>query len=403
VRTKLYAACALVVAAVAAGGAGAAPQAEPGLTSTTILIGGTAPLSGEASSGSGVAKGAEAYFKYVNARGGVHGRRITYKYVDDGYDPSRTVQGIRQLVQQDRVFAVFNTLGTSNNLAIRPFLNAAKIPHLFVASGASTFGREYRKYPWTIGYIPTYAAEGRIYGQHIVRTRPNARIAVLYQDDEYGKELLNGLRRGLGSKARQIVRTVGYEPTATDVQSQIARLKASRADTLVIIAFGKFSIQAFIYVNKLNWRPKSTYINAVASTSSLMSLSPPRATQGAISIAFGKDPASPAWNRDPGMNLFRSIMRRYAPGVSLKDGYYAAGMASAYSLVDTLRRAGRNPTRQKVINQAIRLREARNPFLLPGIVLRTTPSSRYPVSQVRLQRWNRGSWQLFGPMLAAKP
>jgi branched-chain amino acid transport system substrate-binding protein len=403
VRPRLIVICAAVAAAFAAAGAGAAPQAEPGLTGNTILIGGTAPLSGEASSGGAVARGAEAYFKYVNSRGGVQGRRIEYKYLDDGYDPGRTVQAVRQLVQQDRVFAIFNTLGTSNNLAVRPFLNAAKIPQLFVASGARTFGSDYRRYPWTIGYIPTYTAEGRIYAQHIIKTRPRARVAVLYQDDEYGRELLDGLRRGMGGRARQIVRTVGYEPTATDVRSQIARLKASGADTLVLIAFGKFSIQSFIYVRQLNWKPKALYVNAVSSSSSLMRLSPPQATQGAISIGFYKDPAAPSLQNDPGIRLFRTILQRYAPGASTRDGYYLAGMASAYTFVDTLRRAGKSPTRQKLINQAIRLREARNPFLLNDIVLRTTPTSRYPISQVRLQRWNRGSWVLFGPLLSAKP
>jgi branched-chain amino acid transport system substrate-binding protein len=402
VTRKSYAVLAVLVAAVAAAGAGAAPQAEPGLTSSTILIGGTAPLSGEAAAGGAVARGAEAYFEYVNSRGGVHGRRIEYKYLDDGYDPGRTVQAVRQLVQQDRVFAIFSTLGTSNNLAIQPFLNAARIPHVFVASGARTFGSDYRRYPWTIGYIPTYTAEGRIYARHILQTRPGARIAVLYQDDEYGKELLNGLRSGLGPRARQIVRTVGYDPTASDVRSQIARLKASRADTLVLIAFGKFSIQSFIYLRQLDWRPRTTYINAVAASSSLMRLSPPQATTGAISIGFFKDPAAPALNNDRGIRLFRTVLSRFGPpGASTRDGYYLAGMASAYSLVDTLRRAGRNPTRQRVMNQAIRLREAGNPFLLPGIVLRTTPTSRYPISQVRLQRWNRGSWTL-GPLISAR-
>jgi branched-chain amino acid transport system substrate-binding protein len=403
VRPRLIVIWAAVATALTGAAAGAAPQAEPGLSSNLVLIGGTAPLSGEASSGGAVARGAEAYFAYVNARGGVHGRKIEYKYLDDGYDPGRTVQAVRQLVQQDRVFAIFNTLGTSNNLAIRPFLNAAKIPQLFVASGARTFGSDYRKYPWTIGYIPTYTAEGRIYAQHIVKTRPRARVAVLYQDDEYGKELLAGLRKGMGGRARQIVRTVGYEPTATDVRSQLARLKSSGADTLVLVAFGKFSIQSFIYLRQLNWKPKALYVNAVASSSSLMRLSPPQATQGAISIGFYKDPAAPAFDRDPGIRLFRTILQRYAPGASVRDGYYLAGMASAYTFVDTLRRAGKSPTRQKLINQAIRLREAKNPFLLPGIVLRTTPTSRYPISQVKLQRWNNGSWTLIGPFVSAKP
>jgi branched-chain amino acid transport system substrate-binding protein len=402
VSKKPLLASVVLAAAVAVSAAGGATRADPGVDSDSILIGGTAPLSGEASSGAGVARGAEAYFKYVNGRGGVQGRKIEYKYLDDGYDPGRTVQGIRQLVQQDRVFAIFNTLGTSNNLAIRPFLNQAGVPQLFVASGASTFGKDAKRYPWTIGYIPTYSGEGAVYGRYIVKTRPKAKIAVLYQDDEYGRELVAGLKRGLGKRSGQIVRAIGYDPTASDVRSQIARLKASRANTLMIFAFGKFSIQSFIYVNLLGWRPQ-IFVNAVASASSLIALSPPKATNGAISIVFGKDPASKQWAKDPGMKLFRQIMARYAPDVSPNNGYYAAGMASAYTMVDALRRAGKNPTRKTVLFQATHMKERKNPFLLPGIVLSTGGSDRFPVSQVRLQRWGNGGWTIFGPLLTANP
>jgi branched-chain amino acid transport system substrate-binding protein len=397
----LRAAPVALVAVVAVAAAGAARQATPGVTSNSILLGGTAPLTGEASAGAGVAKGADAYFKYVNDHGGVFGRKITYKYVDDGYEPQRTFLAARQLVQQDGVFALFNTLGTNNNVAIRSFLNQEGVPQLFVASGATTFGRDARQYPWTIGYIPTYRAESEVYARYILKTRPKAKIAILYQDDEYGKDLVSGLQAGLGRKASLIVKKVGYDPTSPDVKSEVAQLKASKANTFMIFAFGKFAIQAFIYANQLGWHPQ-IFVNDVASATSLMVLSPPKATEGAISIVFGKDPDSPLWKNDKGMKLFFSIMKRYSPG-DHPSGYYSAGMASAYTMVDALKKAGKNLTRKGVMDAATHLNEKANPFVLPGIVVRTTPSFRYPVSQVKLQRWHKGRWVIFGPLLSAKP
>ncbi|MDQ5822152.1 MAG: ABC transporter substrate-binding protein [Actinomycetota bacterium] len=399
---KLSLACALLVALTTAAVALGATRADPGVEANSILIGGTAPLSGEASAGAGVARGAEAYFKWVNARGGVNGRKIEYKYLDDGYEPARTVQATRQLVQQDKVFAIFNALGTSNNLAIRSFLNQSKVPQLFSASGATTFGRDYRQYPYTIGYIPSYAAEGKIYGQYILKTRPRAKIAVLYQDDDYGNDLVAGLRKGLGAKAKQIVARAGYDPTATDVSSQVAQLKGSKADTFVIFAFGKFSLQAFFAANKLGWRPKITIVNAVASASGLMAIPPARSTEGAVSIVFTKDPANPAWAKDKGLKLFQTVMKRYYPD-GVKSGYAAAGASSAYTMVDVLRKAGKNPTRASVLNAATHLNERGNPFLLPGIVVKTAPNDRFPVAQLKLQRWHNKRWNIFGKMLVAKP
>ncbi len=396
----------LVVSASAYGG-GAAPQgltADPGVTATSVLIGGTTPLSGEAASGSGTARGAEAYFKYVNSRGGVHRRKITYKYLDDGYDPGRTVQATRQLVQQDRVFAIFNSLGTAQNLAVRPYLNEVGVPHLFVASGASTWGRDYRRYPWSLAFIPTYTAEGIIYGRHIARTKPRARIAVLYQDDEYGKDLVAGLKKGLGRKARQIVSQRSYDPTSTDVSSEIARLKASRADTLMIFAFGKFAIQAFVYVNKLGWRPQ-IFVNAVASSTTVLTLASEggrnKRTEGAISLAFFKDPADPAWAKDPGFRLYRTVMRKYLPGENIKNGYFIAGMASAHAMVETLRKAGQNLTRRGVLAAVTRLDDRKNPFVLPGIRVRMTARDRFPIEQAQLQRWQKGRWIRFGKLISA--
>src|SRR5919206_2287701 len=391
----------VAVAAIAVGAAGAAPRATPGVTATQILLGGSVPLSGEAAAGGKVALGADAYFKYVNARGGVFGRKIAYKYLDDGYEPQRTFLAVRQLVQQDDVFAIFNTLGTSNNMAIRGFLNQAGVPQLFVASGASTFGRDYEKYPWTIGFIPTYSAEGKVYARYLLNNKRGQKIAVLYQDDDYGKELVSGLQAGLGAKKGLIVKKVGYDPTASDVRSEVAALKASKAKVFMIFAFGKFAVQAFITANQLGWHPQIV-VNDVAAATSLMQLSPQKATEGAISIVFGKDPDSPKWKSDKGMKLFQSVMKRYAAGQN-PNGYYAAGMASAYTLVDTLRKAGKNLTRKGVLNAATHLNEKNNPFVLPGITIRTTPSYRFPISQVRLERWHKDHWVLFGPLVSARP
>jgi branched-chain amino acid transport system substrate-binding protein len=242
-------ACALG-AAVAAATAGARSDATPGVTSTEIHLGSSVPLSGEAAAGGNVARGADAYFDYVNARGGVLGRKIKFTFLDDGYDPGRAVNNTIRLVQQEQVFAMFNTLGTNNNLAIRKFLNQQGVPQLFVAAGATTFGRDYTQYPWTIGYIPPYSEEGKLYGKYILAKLKRAKIAVLYQDDDYGRDLLSGLRKGLGAKAGSIVSKVGYDPTSSDVQPQIAQLKASKANVLCIFAFGKFSLQAFNGLNR---------------------------------------------------------------------------------------------------------------------------------------------------------
>jgi branched-chain amino acid transport system substrate-binding protein len=394
-----------IVAAVCATAAGARPLATPGVSSTEIKLGSSVPLSGEAAAAGNVARGADAYFKYVNAHGGVFGRKINFTYLDDGYDPARAVQNTIRLVQQDQVFAMFNTLGTNNNLAIRKFLNQQGVPQLFVAAGATTFGRDYRQYPWTIGYIPPYSEEGQLYGRYVVQHIKGAKIAVLYQDDDYGRDLYGGLRKGLGEKAGQIVAKVAYDPTSADVQPQIAQLKASKGNVLCIFAFGKFSLQAFNALARLGWHPQ-VFVNDVSSASSLMSIVPQSAANGSISIVFGKDPAAPAWAHDKGIKLFQTILKQFGSGIGsrdLKDGYYVAGMSAAYTMVDALRKAGRNPTRQSVMNAAIHLNEKGNPFLVPGIVVHTTPSFRFPVTHVKLQRWTHGAWHPFGKLLFARP
>ena len=397
--------CALALATlVLAGIAAASPSATPGVTSSTVTLGSSGPLTGEAGAAAGVLRGAEGYFKYVNSRGGVNGRKIDFKYLDDGYDPSRTVQNVRQLIQQDNVFALFSVVGTNGNLAIRDFANASGVPTVFSAAGATTLGRDYAKYPWTIGYLPPYGEEGELYAKHILATNAKkAKIAVLYQADDYGKDVLAGFRRGLGAKARTlIVQTVGYDPTASDVQSQVAQLKASGANTFCIFAFGKFAIQSFVYANKLGWKPR-IYVNDVASASSIMKLNPQGTAEGAISIAWGKDPATPKFANDPGVKLAAKIIKKYVPGGNPSDGFLVAGMAEGFSFVDALKKAGKNLTRKGLMTAVTHMNEANNPFLIPGVKVKTTPTSRFPISAVQLQRWHAGHWVPFGAVQSAKP
>ena len=373
--------------------------AVPGVTETEFLVGGTAPLSGPASAYASIARGAEAYLHHVNARGGVHGRAVRYRYLDDAYNPAQSVQATRQLVEQDGVFAVFNSLGTEHNVAVRSYLNARKVPQLFVASGATTFGRDAARWPWTIGFQPSYAAEGWIYGTFLARTRRDARVGVLFQNDEYGKDLLAGLRGGLGRSGARVVATQSYETAAPDVASQVAALKASGADVLVLFATPKFATQAYLAATKLAWRPL-VLVNAVANASNVLRAAVAGGAggvvRGSLSVAYLKDPTDPRWADDPGMRLYRNVLARHAPRANRADAFHVYGMAVAHELVRVLRAAGPQPTRAKAMAAARRLTDPANPFLLPGIVVRTGPGDGFPVEHVLLQRWQDGRWSTFG-------
>ena len=394
-------ACAVgtLVLAAAASGAGA-----PGVTPSEVLIGGTTPLSGPASAYQSVAKGAAAYFRYVNAHGGVNKRKIRYLYKDDAYDPSKTVELTRELVQQDKVFAIFNSLGTEHNLATRSYLNALKVPQLFVASGARTFGRDHKKYPWTIGYQPNYRAEGTIYGRYVAKTTPKARIGVLYQNDDYGKDLLAGLQNGLRKKGRLVVAKQSYDVTDSNVRSQVAKLKAKRANTLMLFATPTFAIGAFYAARTLGWRPK-VYVNAVSSAANIMGIATAatskRQTDGTISIVFLKDPTDAHWRKDPGVKLYRSIMKRYKGG-NPNDVYAVYGMSAAHTFVAALKKAGRNLTRPGIMKAATSLNIKNDPFLLPGITVRTTASDHFPLDQAKLERYHAGHWSSFGGLFRVR-
>ena len=378
--------------------------ADPGVTRTTITIGGTVPLSGIAAAFGALAPGANAYFRHVNARGGVHGRRIVYRYYDDGYDPARTIQLTRRLVEEDEVFAIFSSAGTANGLAVRPYLNQLKVPQLFHGDGSSELASGHRRYPWSMGYLPSYVGEGAMYGRNIARTRPNARIAVIYEDSAYGRDLLAGLRRGLAGKGR-IVATQSHSPVDSDVRSQVASLRSSRANTFMVFTTPTFMIQAVIEAAKLGWRPQ-LYISAISIEPTVMRIvqlsAGRRAVENAISMVFLKDPTNPRWAKDRAVLLYRRLMKRYAPGRRPNDVYHFYGMAVAHSFVTALRSAGRNPTRASLLRAATHMRETNNPFLLPGIVVQTSPTNYHPISRAQLYRYRNGRWQPFSGLLGAR-
>jgi branched-chain amino acid transport system substrate-binding protein len=383
----------------------AGSAADPGISATAIVIGGTSPLTGPAASYASVARGANAYFQFVNSRGGINKRKIEYRIVDDAYNPAQTVQAVRRLVEQDRVFAVFNTLGTESNLAIRDYLNQVKVPQLFVASGATTWGRDAAKYPWTIGFQPSYAAEGLVYGQYIARARKRARVAVLFQNDDYGKDLLASLKLGLGRSGSKVVAAEPYEVRSSDVGSQVAKLKASGANVFCIFATPTFAIQAYVFANRLGWKPL-VINNAVSGTSNIMVLASEggknKLVEGTITTTVLKDPTDPHWKNDAGMKQYRTLLARYAKGANPNDVYHVYGMAVAYETVGLFRRLGANPTRTALMARARSITSAKNPFLLPGVVVRTGRGDNFPIQQGQLLRWTNGRFDPVGGLWSSK-
>jgi branched-chain amino acid transport system substrate-binding protein len=394
---------ALLLGLVLASTAGAAASPDPGITAKRIVLGGTVPLSGEASAFGSVGPGAKAYFAHVNAKGGVHGRKIDYRFYDDAYDPANTVQLTRKLVEQDRVFAIFNSVGTANNKAIQPYLNQRKVPQLFVGDGAQATSQPAR-YPWTMGFLQSYLGEGAVYGRHLAKTRKAAKIGVLFQNDDLGKDMTKGLERAIAGKGPQIVAKASYEYTDTDVSSQIAGLKAAGADTFMLFATPKFAIQGFAAANRLGWKPQ-VYVASVSIEPNIMAiarLNAPELTRGALSVAFVKNPNDPIWAKDPALKLYRSIMKRYLPGGKPSDVYNWYGMTVAWTMVETLERAGKSPTRASLLRAAQSLNVSNNPFLLPGIALKTSRTRYFPLDKVYLYRFDNRQWVKASPLLDAR-
>jgi len=371
----------------------------PGVTDSSIMIGTTTPLSGAASAYATISAGSTFYFNYLNDKGGINGRKITYKVDDDGYDPAKSVPLVRQLITQDNIFAMFNELGTPVNLATRDYINQQQVPDLFVATGSSHWGADYKQFPWTIGYQPDYVSEAKIYAKDILSNHPSAKIGILYQNDDYGKDYVNGLKAGLGSKAdSMIVDLETYEANAADVSSQIAAIKAKGADLFFVVATPKFAAQAIAGASKLSWKP-SLYLNSVANQVSTVQgaikASAPDAAEGATSVAYLKDPADPVkWGNDAGMKLYFQIMQKYCSTCdAVHDGNYIYGMSVAWVFQQVLEKVGKNGvTRKAVMDAARSMNYTNSPFLLPGIHVTTSGDNQFPVTQEALQHWQGTGW-----------
>jgi branched-chain amino acid transport system substrate-binding protein len=377
---------------------------DPGVTSDTILLGATVPLSGDEVAYASVARGANAYFQYVNDHGGVRGRSIHYLYVDDAYDPAETVRKTRELVEDDHVFGIFGSVGTEHALAVRPYLNQLGVPQLFVGSGLSALALEHKQYKWSMGFLPRFAGEGALYGRYLRRTRPKARIGVLHEASEYGEDMFTGLRAGLGPLSSRITDVETYSLSDSDLNAQIAKLKASRADTIMVFALPTQTIQAFVAIHKLGWKPR-IFVNSVSIDPFVMDViqrnTGKKLVEGAISSQFLKDPTDPALARDPGVKLYKQILRRYLPDARPREVANLYGMAAAYTMVDALRRAGAQPTRASLLRAATHLKE-RNPFLVKGATVKTGPNDYYPVERTRMLRFHAGRWRQLGGLASVR-
>ncbi len=388
--------------------------ADPGITDRTITIGGTFPLTGGASSYAPIPAAMKAYFSYINARRGpdgkrgVMGRQIVFKYYDDGYNPVNSVQLQRRLVEQDKVFAVVGTLGTEVNQAVQPYLNQQKVPHVLVSTGASEWGLNYRKYPWTIGWQPDYVAEGRMYGLDIRANHPNAKIAILFQNDSYGKDYIAGFKSALGTARvrQQVVREEAWEVGSGTPQSQLIRLRGSGADTLMIFVTPTPTIQTYAILRGLNWKPDNIYVNSVSATDTFMTLavnnSGAATVNGSISAAYLKDPASPVWENDATVKQYKALMEKYNPRGKITDGLNLYGFAKAHTFVRAMYKAGANPTRAGLMRALLSFNEP-SPYALPGVRLKTSARDHFIISQQQMMRFNNGGWTLLGQLVDGRP
>jgi branched-chain amino acid transport system substrate-binding protein len=390
----------------------ATPTATPGVTSSTITIGGTFPLSGPASLYAPIPRGMEAYFKWVNTRKGpdgkrgIRGRRIIWKYYDDGYNPAQTVQMTNKLILEDKIFADVGSLGTEPNQAIRPLLNDRKVPQILVTTGASYWGLQYKQFPWTIGWQPDYIAEGRSYGLWIKQNTPAAKIAVFYQNDDGGKDHLRGLKIGLGSKMSLIVSEQSYEATDTSYASQLARLKASGADTWVLLSIPTPTVRALATAKALNWKPNTIVISSVAAIDVVMKAAAASAgaayVNGAISSGYLKNNANPKYANDPIVRRYHSLLATYGPsGADPNNTFYFYGFGKAYDVVKLLYNAGKNPTRASLIKATLRMNWV-NPYMIKGITVKTGRTDRFPISQLKLVRYKDGTFNEFGHLIKGR-
>jgi branched-chain amino acid transport system substrate-binding protein len=394
---------AVVIASLSIGIATATAQKkyDPGASDTEIKIGQTMPYSGPASAYATIGKAQAAYFRMINETGGIRGRKITLLSYDDGYNPTKTVEQVRRLVESDEVLLTFQILGTAPNAAVQKYLNAKKVPQLFAATGATRF-TDPEHFPWTMGFNPNYQTEGRVYARFILDNYPAARIGVLYQNDDLGRDYLNGLKDGLGPKAAtMIVAEVPYEVTDPTINSQIVSLQAAGADLLYDITTPKFATQSIKKIAEMGWKPvhiltiNSTSIGGVLAPAGLENAS------GIVSVNYGKDPADPTWNDDPGMKKWRAFMDKYYPEGDKNSSFNSYGYATSQLMVKVLEMCGDELTRENVMKQAANLKDVVGDLTLPGMSGYTTPTDYRINKQLQMMRFNGERWVLFGPILTA--
>jgi branched-chain amino acid transport system substrate-binding protein len=394
-RSFAIAATLLTLAAQASAGE---KKYSPGVTDSEIKIGNTSPYSGPASAFSMVAKAGEAYVRKINAEGGINGRKIRFISYDDAYSPPKTVEQTRKLVESDEVFFVFNALGTATNSAVQKYLNAKKVPQLFVSSGAAKWNDPVN-FPWTMGFTPSYQNEGRTYAKYL-KEKPGAKIAILFQNDDFGKDYLKGMKEGLGDKARSmIVAEEAFDVLEPSIDSHIVKLNATGADVLFDVATPKFAAQAIKKAAELGWKPLHLLSYVSASIGSVIKPAGFENAQGIVSAAYFKDPNDPRWKDDAGLKAFNAFLDTYFAEANRSDTLIVNGYNTGQLLLHVLQKCGDDLTRENVMKQAASLNDVELDMLLPGVKVSTSPTDFAPVKQWQLMRFEGTNWQLFGDVI----
>jgi branched-chain amino acid transport system substrate-binding protein len=390
---------AFAVLAASSSGALAQKKYDTGASDTEIKIGNIMPYSGPASAYGVIGKTEEAYFKMINDNGGIKGRKITFVTYDDGYLPPKAVEQVRKLVESDEVLLVFNPLGTPSNTVIQKYLNGKKVPQLFVATGATKWN-DPKDFPWTMGWQPSYQSEARIYAKYLMKEKPDAKIAVFYQNDDFGKDYLKGLKDGLGAKASMIIAEESYETSEPSIDGHIVKLKSTGADVFVSITTPKFAAQAIKKIGEIDWKPLQIVSNVSASVGGVMKPAGLEASQGVLSAAYAKDGADPQWATDAEFKKWIAFVDKYMPGADKNDGSIVYGYGAAQTLAKTLEMCGDDLTRANVMKQAASLKDFTPDTLLPGVKINTSPTDFAPISQLQMMRFKGEKWDLFGDIIS---
>jgi branched-chain amino acid transport system substrate-binding protein len=392
----------LGLAVGSAGPAAAQKKYDPGASDTEIKIGNINPYSGPASAYGLIGKSIDAYFKKINAEGGINGRKINFISYDDSYSPPKAVEQARKLVESDEVLLIFQSLGTPSNTAIQKYMNSKGVPQLFVATGATKWG-DPKNFPWTMGWQPNYQSEGRIYAQYILKNHPNGKIGILYQNDDYGKDYVKGLKDGLGEKAKSmIISEQPYEVADPTIDSQIINLKASGADIFFNVATPKFAAQAIKKVTELGWKPIHIVNGVSTSVAGVLKPAGLENSQGLLSTGYLKDQLDPQWKNDAGMKNWAAFMDKYFPEGDKTSSFTGYGYSVAQTLVQVLKQCGDNLTRENVMKQAASLKNLEQDLFLPGIKINTSATDFFPLEQMQMMRFKGEGWEVFGPVLTGE-